>query len=150
MPEDNTDEGRRVLSLVLGALLVLGVAGLAAFVVAPVPATPPLTEFYVVNASGAAAGYPSNVTVDEPAAVTVGIVNDEHRRVTYELVVRSNETQFERRSVTLADGATWERLVSLSFDDPGTHRVAFRLYLDGASGSEPYRETRLVIQVRRR
>ena len=150
MPGDDTDEGRRELSLALGALLVLGVAGLVAFVVAPVPATPGLTEFYVVNESGAAAGYPSNVTVDETAAVTVGIVNDEHRRVTYELVVRSNETQFDRRTVTLADGERWERLVSLSFDEPGTHRVAFQLYLDGEASGEPYRRARLVIQVRPR
>jgi uncharacterized membrane protein len=145
MPRDTPDD-RRVLSLALGTVLVLGVAGLVVFVAAPVPATPPLTEFYVVNATGTAAGYPDNVTVDRQVAVTVGIVNDEHRRVTYDLVVRSNETTFDRRTVTLADGATWERLVSLSFDEPGEYRVSFLLYRDGPGG-EPYREARLVIRV---
>lgn len=150
MTRDDDTDPRRLLSLALGAVLVLGVVGLVVFVVAPVPATPPLTEFYVVNESGAAADYPDNVTVDEEVAVTVGIVNDEHQRVTYDLVVRSNETEFDRRSVTLADGETRERLVSLSFDEPGTHRVVFRLYRDGQSTRDPYREVRLVVRVRPR
>lgn len=141
------DQFRRELSLVFGGLLVLAVLGLIVFVVAPVPATSPYTEFYVVNASGEAAEYPATVGVGEEIVVTVGIVNNEHRRVTYDFVVRTNGTQIERQSVTLADGDTLERQVGLSFDDPGEHRVVLYLYLEGQSPADPYRRLRLVFQV---
>ena len=149
--EGNSDsrrsDDRRVLSLVLGMLIVTGIGGLVIFVVAPVPATPGYTEFYVVNDSGVAAGYPTNVTVGEEVTVTVGIRNDEHRQETYELLIRTTETRLDRRSVTLADGGTWERPVALSFDDPGEHRVVLHLYRGGSSDGEPYRRLRLVFQV---
>jgi uncharacterized membrane protein len=140
-------DDRRILSVVLGSLIVIGVLGLVVFVVAPVPATPGYTEFYVVNDSGVAAGYPTNVTVDEEVTVTVGIRNNEHRQETYALLVSTTDTRLDRRSVTLADGRTWERPVMLSFDDPGEHRVMLHLYRDGSSDGEPYRRLRLVFQV---
>jgi uncharacterized membrane protein len=142
-----SSDDRHVLSLVLGSLIVIGIVGLVIFVVAPVPATPGYTEFYVVNDSGMAAGYSTNVTVGEEVTVTVGIRNNEHRRETYDLLVSTDETRLDRRSVTLADGRTWERPITLSFDDPGEHRVMFHLYRDGSTDGEPYRQLRLVFQV---
>jgi uncharacterized membrane protein len=155
MRQGDTTEGdggyvadhRRTLSAVLGLLLVVGIAGLVVFVVASVPATPPYTEFYVANDSGVAAGYQTNVTTGEEVRVTVGIRNNEHRQVTYEFVVRTDETRLDRRSVTLADTERWERPISLSFDDPGEHRVRLHLYRADQSGDEPYRRLRLVFRV---
>jgi len=149
--EGNSDsrrsDDRRVLSLVLGSLIAIGIGGLVLFVVAPVPATPGYTEFYVVNDSGVAAGYPTNVTVGEEVTVTVGIRNNEHQQETYDLEVSTNDTRLDQRSVTLADGGTWERPIAISFDDPGEHRVMLHLYRDGAPDGEPYRRLRLVFQV---
>jgi uncharacterized membrane protein len=139
---------RRILSGVLGGVLVLGVLGLVFYAVAPVPATPGDTEFYVVNESGTAAGYPTQPAVGENVTVVVGIENDEHQSVTYELVVRTVPQEFERRTVTLADGETWKRPVRLSFADAGEKRV--RLYLYRSDGREgvPYRKLRLNFDVR--
>jgi uncharacterized membrane protein len=145
--DSHRSDDRRVLSWILGLLLIIAVGGLVVFVVAPVPATPGYTEFYVVNGSGVAAGYPMNVTAGEEVTVTVGIGNDEHRQITYNLLISTNETRLDRRSVTLADGGTWERPVTFSFDDPGEHRVMLHLYRDGSPDGEPYRRLRLVFRI---
>jgi uncharacterized membrane protein len=140
---------RRALSGALGAVLVFGVLGLAGFAVAPVPATSGDTAFYVVNESGSAAGYPTQPTVGESVSVVVGIENDEHRRMSYELVVRTVPREFETRTMTVDDGDRWERSISLSFERAGEKRVRLYLYRDGETDGPPYRELHLNFDVRR-
>ena len=146
MDFDNVD-GRQVVSGVLGGVLVLGVLGLVVYAVAPIAATPGDTAFYVVNESETAAGYPTQPTVGENVTFVVGIENDEHREMTYDLVVRTVPREFEHRTVTLADGETWERPVTVSFEDSGPKRLRLHLHRDGVDG-DPYRELYLNFDVR--
>lgn len=138
---------RQVLSGVLGAILVVGVLGLVYYAVTPVPATPAATEFYVVNESGTAANYDTDLSVGEESDVVVGIGNDENEQVTYEFTVVSDGTRLDTRSVTLADGETWEQPLNLSFQEPGERRVELRLYRDRPLEGDPYRLLELEFRV---
>jgi len=139
--------GRQVLSGVLGAVLVLGALGLVYYAVAPVPATPGDTRFYVVNESDTAAGYPTDLSVGEQATVDVGIENDEGEQLTYEFVVTTGERRLDRRTVTLAHGDAWRESLNVSFEVSGERRVRLQLYRDGSVDGEPHRQLRLVFQV---
>jgi uncharacterized membrane protein len=139
--------GRQVLSGVLGVVLVLGALGLVYYAVAPVPATPGDTAFYVVNESDTAAGYPTNVSVGEVATVVVGIENAEGEQLTYEFVVTTGDRRLDRRSVTLGHRDTWRESLNVSFEESGEQRVRLRLYRDGGVDGEPYRKLRLVFRV---
>ncbi|WP_123538508.1 DUF1616 domain-containing protein [Halosimplex salinum] len=138
---------RQVVSGVLGAILVLGVLGLVYYAVTPVPATPAATAFYVVNESGTAANYQTDLSVGEETTVVVGIENDEHRETTYEFAAVADGTRLDNRSVTLDDGETWERPLTLSFRDPGARTVELRLYRDRPLDGDPYRELQLAFEV---
>lgn len=136
---------RQGLRAVLAAVLVVAVLGLIAVVVFPVPLTTPNTEFYVLGENGAAADYPSNLTVDEEGTITVGITNNEHREMTYEFEVASNESVFVSRAVTVERGETWEDEVTFSFDSPGEKTVELLLY--NGESDEIYRRVYVRVDV---
>lgn len=114
--------------MILAAVLVLAVLGLIAIVVFPIPLTTANTEFYILGANESAADYPSNLSVGEEGTVTVGITNNEHREMSYRLVVESNESTFVSREVTVPRGETWEDEVTFSFDSSGEKKVELLLY----------------------
>jgi len=134
----------RPLSVVLGGVLVVAVLGMVVFVVAPVPATPADTEFYVLNESGVA-DYPETLAVQQSASVLVTVENHEHEQVSYELVVRHDGDRLDSATRTLSDGGEWNRTVDVSFEEAGDESVEFLLYRAGEA--EPYRRLSLQITV---
>lgn len=134
------------LSLTLGIVLITAVIGLVVYVIAPIPATPPYTELYVLNEQGHAANYPSNLTVGERGTIIVGIENHEHQTKTYTLVVEHGGEKVSEREVDVERGATWRGTVTFSFDAPGTKRLQLFLYRGMPSG-EPYREVYIQVHV---
>lgn len=144
MPERATL--RRSLQVIFAALLVLAISGLIAVAVFPVPLTTAHTEFYILGANGTATGYPSNLSVGETGTVVVGIENNEHERVTYQIVVASNKMTFVTRTVTLDRREQWRDEVSISFEEPGLKTVNLLLY---KGGGEPYRELHITVNVTR-
>lgn len=127
----------RILSVGFGIVLLLGIVGLVVFVVAPIPATTGLTEFYVLGSDGQAGNY-SNATVGEPKRLTVGVENQEHERVTYRFVAERNGTEIASERFALGDGETWTKELSLTFDSAGRKQVDLLLYR--GDDREPYRE----------
>lgn len=138
---------RRWSSVVLGAVLVLGVAGLVVYAVAPVSPTPPDTGFYVLNESGTAANYSADVAVGEDVTVQVGIENDEGQPVDYDVVARSDGAELATRSVSLDGGETWSDELAFSFEEPGERRVDFLLTREDET-ADPYRRVYLRVTVR--
>ena len=72
----------RILTVILIAAIVTSVATLAYVISHPKPGEA-FTEFYILGPGGKAADYPTNLAVGENGTVIIGIVNHEHRNVTY-------------------------------------------------------------------
>ena len=145
---DEETDTETVLTNVLGVTLVVALLVVIVFAIAPIGTGDTYTEFYVLGPNGTASDYPENVTVGETATVRVGIGNSESRRQTYTLVIRTNETTFLTREITLDREEQWEEPVSVSFDSPGRKRLRLELYLGETTDGDPYRNLRLVVEVR--
>jgi uncharacterized membrane protein len=144
---DEETDTETMLTNVLGATLVVALLVVVILTVAPVETGDTYTEFYVLGSNGTASDYPENVTVGERATVRVGVGNSESRRQTYTLVVRTNETTFLTREITLEREEQWEEPVSFSFDSPGRKRLQLELYLGETTEGDPYRSLRLFVEV---
>jgi uncharacterized membrane protein len=145
---DEETDTEIVLTKVLGVTLVVALLVVIVFAIAPIGTGDTYTEFYVLGPNGTASDYPENVTVGETATVRVGIGNSESRRQTYTLVIRTNETTFLTREITLDREEQWEEPVSFSFDSPGRKRLRLELYLGETTDGDPYRNLRLFVEVR--
>ena len=145
---DEETDTETVLTKVLSVTLVVALLVVIVFAIAPIGTGDTYTEFYVLGPNGTASDYPENVTVGETATVRVGIGNSESRRQTYTLVIRTNETTFLTREITLDREEQWEEPVSFSFDSPGRKRLRLELYLGETTDGDPYRNLRLFVEVR--
>ena len=145
---DEENDTEIVLTKVLGVTLVVALLVVIVFAIAPIGTGDTYTEFYVLGPNGTASDYPENVTVGETATVRVGIGNSESRRQTYTLVIRTNETTFLTREITLDREEQWEEPVSFSFDSPGRKRLRLELYLGETTDGDPYRNLQLFVEVR--
>lgn len=140
----------RALTWALALALLAAIAGTVYLAVTPQETTDPYTEFYILGPGGNASGYPTNLTVGETGTVIVGITNHEHEVTTYTLVLALANETVERRTVEVADEATWEERVSFVPTEPGRQRLRFLLYkgTDPDLVDEPYRHLRLWLEVR--
>lgn len=137
-----------LLTVALALLLVLALMGVVYVAVTPERTGQSYTEFGLLNASDAAAGYPTSLTVNETGTVRVTVTNHENRAVSYRVVTGLGGRPVETYTVTLADGETDERAVSVTPVRPGETTLHVRLYREGRdSTTEPYRTLRLEISV---
>lgn len=145
------------------ALSILFAAGALVYVLSTPRVGERFTEFYILGPSGKAEGYPTNLTVNQTGQLILGVTNQEHETVTYQVRLIDEPGRFENRSgnrtfvaddrrvldtweVTLGHEETWERNVTFSLEEPGTHRLRFELDKPGAE-EEPYRRLHLWVDV---
>jgi len=136
----------KVLSVVL-VVAILGALGTLGYVIAAPKVGERFTEFYLLGAEGKAADYPRELAVGEEAEVTVGIVNHEHKPVSYRVEVRVGGVENnEVGPVALEHEQKWEGAVSFTPDKAGDNqKVEFILYKGGEA--EPYLMLHLWIDV---
>ncbi len=72
----------KALTVILIIAIITSIGTLAYVITHPKPGEA-FTEFYILGPGGKAAGYPTNLTARENGTVIIGIVNHEHRNVTY-------------------------------------------------------------------
>lgn len=128
--------GPMLLVVVLGLLTLAGGGYMAKFL-AMHPSAPATTELYFVPV---AAG---RVVANPPAAsptVTIGVTNQEHEAMRYDLVVSLNGASVSSRSLELDDNQTVHETISL----PGQHGT-LRVDLRRAGQSQAYRTLRLAL-----
>jgi uncharacterized membrane protein len=151
----------------LDRLLVIGLAGsilFAAGVVTYVAVTPRpvehFTQLYLLDANGTAdpEQFPTNLTVDEPGAVTVVAISNESGSVAYTLgidlvgiervfnttsgsneTIELNRTTLDTFNFSLDPGGHWQQLYNFSIDRPGLWRLDFLLSGDHMSPPQPKR-----------
>lgn len=106
----------------------------------------PFTEFYLLGADGTAEGYPTALTVGEPARVKFGIVNREGAEAEYSASLLINGRQVRQFGpITLLPGERQERLVTFRLSEPGEGQ-AVRLILHRDGQTAPYRSLHLRVE----
>jgi len=144
----------RALTVILIVSIIASVGTLGYVITHPKPAEP-FTEFYILGPDGKADNYPTSLTVGENGTVIIGIVNHEHRNVTYYVQIwlvnltwdnRTNTTVIYEMypmpgwfNVTLPPvpvniEGNWtpqfEKNYTFSIDRPGRWQVWFLLFKD--------------------
>ena len=96
--------------------------------------------FYVLDAAGTEENYPTKLQLGEPAAVIVGIKNNEPREMNYILDVKFDGRLLTTRSQWLDRWSGWEQKVAFIPDKVGEHqKLEFLLFKDRVSG-KAYRD----------
>lgn len=135
----------KALSVLL-ALSIVAVVVAFAYVIAKPKVGERFTEFYILGPDGMAAGYPAQVIVGEPIALTVGIVNREHRDELYRVEREGEGNKEQVAIVQLAHNETREQPYTFALNEPGANRrVTFLLYK--GDEPEPYRSLHFWITV---
>jgi uncharacterized membrane protein len=136
----------KIAIVAVAASLVFAAGTVVYVAVTPRPAER-FTEFYILNATGVAGGYPKNLTVNETAKVNLTVHNVEYTDVAYVIRVyratmeaffnaSANRTQYRELSraevrnfsFDLFNGDYWNRTYSISMSNPGIYRLYFNLY----------------------
>jgi len=119
----------RILSVFLISAIAGGVGALGYAIAAP-KAGEKFTEFYILGLEGKATDYHQELTVEEEGRVTVGVINHEHREITYRVEVTINYIKdSEMGPVTLGHDEKWESTASFAPTREGDNqRVEFLLY----------------------
>jgi uncharacterized membrane protein len=136
----------KIAALALATSLLIAASAVAYVVVTPRTAEH-FTEFYLLNATGVAGGYPRNLTVNQTATIKLTVQNVEYADVAYEIRVHratmealfnasANRTQYREVSrayitnfsLDLHNGGLWNRSYSFSIATPGIYRLLFDLY----------------------
>lgn len=139
----------RMITLAIAASIVAA-AGAIGYAVLTPPTGERFTELYLLGPSGNATGYPENLTVSEPAAVYVGLVNHESRTTNYSVrvdlvgiqivhnattgynvTVELNRTTLAWLNTSLPDGGLWTQRFGFSVGSVGTWELQFLLYKNG-------------------
>jgi uncharacterized membrane protein len=133
------------LTAVLATLLGLAILGTILIVLFPNPGEP-FTELYLLGPEGKASNYPTNMTVNQTANVTVGVVNHENTNVDYKLTVTLANKTINTTSFSLANDEKWETSISFT---PTQRGMGQKLEFDLTKGGDlnVYRSVYLLINV---
>jgi uncharacterized membrane protein len=155
----------KIATVALAASLVFA-AGTVVYVVVTPRSAEHFTEFYILNATGVAGGYPWNLTVNQTSTINLTVHNVEYAYVAYEIRVvyatmeaffnaSANRTQYRELSRTtitnfslnLPNGDYWNRSYRFFIPMPGIYRLYFHLY-KLPDTSDVYRYLFLTVRVR--
>lgn len=137
----------KIISVALVGIIIFAVGSL--YYVATTPkVAEKFTEFYILGSGGKAQGYPRDMKTGEEKKIILGIVNHEHRPVSYTAEVRMDgyvKTRLGPFELNHEDKK--EEYFSFSVDEPHENmKVEFLLFKDGES--DPYRSLHLWVNVR--
>ncbi|MGZ4890805.1 MAG: DUF1616 domain-containing protein [Halobacteriota archaeon] len=133
------------LSWVLAAVLIVAIGATVAIIAFPQPGEP-FTELYLLGPGGKASNYPVNLTVNQTASVTVGVVNHENTAVNYTLNVTLANKTINSTSFGLANNQKWENPISFKPTQRGLgQKLEFDLYKEG--NTSVYRSVYLYLTV---
>lgn len=118
----------KTISTVL--LILLGVAVIATvyIIINPSPGEK-FSELYILGVGGKAGNYPTNLSVNEVGNLTVGIVNHEQAKTSYNLIVTLNNETISSQNYTLANNETREINYSFNATKAGNNQtLEFKLF----------------------
>jgi len=134
-----------MITWLLAAMLVLAICATVLIIVLPQP-TEPFTELYLLGPGGKASGYPTDLTVNQTANVTVGVVNNENADINYKLIVMLANKTVTTKSFSLANNERWQDSISFAATARGLgQKLTFDLYKEGTT--DVYRSVYLIVNV---
>lgn len=138
-PKSNADN---ILTIILIITAIVAI-GMVYFVVTTPKIGEKFTEFYVLNPSGKADRYQTNLKVNENATYLVGVSNHEYAPINYTIKIALDKDILTSKDVTLAYNQTFEDNMTLVPDKKGTNiKLEFWLFKE-KNFTEPYRELHL-------
>ena len=135
----------KTLTIVLIVLLVAAIGATVYIIVKPNPGDK-FTEFYILGTGDKAGNYPTNLSVNETANVTIGIVNHEQATTSYMMVSTLNGGTISNANYTLSNNET--RTINYSFKPTvaGNQTLEFLLYKLPSNGTV-YRSVYIYLNV---
>ncbi|MGA2159655.1 MAG: DUF1616 domain-containing protein [Dehalococcoidia bacterium] len=136
----------KVLLAILSAAILVTLGLIIYLQLTPVPSDR-FTEFYLLNADGKAADYPSEAHAGTPLTVTLGVINHEGATASYSINVVSNGATIQSVPVpAVAQDQKWEGKTSFTLSNPGDNQtVEFYLFMD--NGSQPHIKDPLLLRL---
>jgi uncharacterized membrane protein len=125
----------KTVSSIIIILLVVAVGATVYIIVNPSP-NERFTELYILGANNQAGDYPSNISLNEPGNVTIGIVNHEDKTTSYNLIATLNGVAISNQNYTLENNET--KNISFSFTPTVTgsnQTLTFNLYKLPSNGT---------------
>lgn len=137
----------KTLSIIL-IVSILGALGTMGYVMARPKVGETFTEFYILGVEGKAADYPEELVMGEEGEVTIAIINQEHRPVSYQLEARINGMKNSKVGpIILNHEERWEGKANFVPKMSGDNqKVEFLLYKNGEN--EPYLKLHLWLKVK--
>jgi len=122
----------KVLSIIL-VIAILGALSTLGYIIAKPRVGEKFTEFYILGIGGKATDYPKEIRVGQEGKIIVGIINHEHKVVSYRVEVKIDGVKKnEVGAIVLAHEEKWEEMVSFTQDKAGDNQeVEFLLYKNG-------------------
>ena len=135
----------KTLTIILIVLLVAAIGATVYIIVKPNPGEK-FTEFYILGTGDKAGNYPTNLSVNETANITIGIVNHEQTTTSYTMVSTLNGETISDANYTLLNNET--RMINYSFmpTQAGNQTLKFNLYKLPSNGTV-YRSVYIYLNV---
>jgi len=135
----------KTLTIILIVLLVAAIGATVYIIVKPNPGEK-FTEFYILGTGDKAGNYPTNLSVNETANITIGIVNHEQTTTSYTMVSTLNGGTISDANYTLLNNET--RMINYSFmpTQAGNQTLKFNLYKLPSNGTV-YRSVYIYLNV---
>jgi len=146
--EINTPKSRTdmILTIILVFSMALA-AGMIYFVITTPKIGERFTEFYILDPSGKAENYPTEMKYNFPSTIIVGVVNHEFTSLNYTVQVVLDKEILTDTSIRLNHNETWENNVTFAPDKTGSDmKLEFWLFKED-NFTVPYRELHLWVNV---
>jgi uncharacterized membrane protein len=111
------------------------------------------TEFYILDENRTIENYPNNMTIGQTGTIIVGVTCHEHEITGYTVEIELINLTGERMNMTLGlysftlmHNQHNETVYEISFDENGTYKLLFLLYINDIA--DPYRELYIWINVK--
>lgn len=125
--------------------MIIIVIGLAYIIIEVPKMGEKFTEFYILNDSGKAGNYLTELKLNRPSTYLVGIVNHEYVSVKYTVEIVLNSEILTSTDLMLGHGDVWENNLTFVPNKEGTDmKLEFLLYKENNS-EEPYRRLNLLV-----
>jgi uncharacterized membrane protein len=135
MPKRGNSSALDITLSICLALIVIGAVSTIIYVIAHPKAQEPFSNFYVLGSEEMMGNYPKELTLGEPAVVTLGIDNHENQDTSYSIKVTSDGAEMQSIGpIVLTNEGKWSNEVSVTPPKAGDNqKVEFILY----KGEEP-------------
>lgn len=147
--EINSPKSKRdTIIIIILVLSVTFAAGMFYFVITTPIIGERFTEFYILEPSGKAQNYPTELKSNSPSRILVGVVNHEYIPINYTIEVALDKEVLTDTSFMLAHNETWEENVTFVPDKTGSNlKLEFLLFRED-NFTLPYRQLHLWVNAK--